>query len=82
MQGDPRMLSTAAVGPFQSLQPFFYWSCERDQTGTSTSPCNGMDAGTNPGGTTMDFSFDFESGFQGTDEYTKQFYVMVYYPGS
>lgn len=81
-KGDPAFLSTASVGPFQNLQPFFYWACMRDMAGSSMSPCNGMDAGTAPNGVTpMEWSFDFESGFQGTDENTKQFYVMVYYPG-
>ncbi len=80
-QGDPALLSTTPVGSFQNLQPFFYWACMRDQTGSSTSPCNGNDAGTNPGGTVMDFSFNFASGFQGTDEHFKAFYVIVYYPG-
>lgn len=81
-KGDLAFLSTATVGPLQNLQPFFYWSCMRDMAGSSTSPCNGMDASTaTDGGTPMEWSFNFGSGFQGTDEATKQFYVMVYYPG-
>jgi hypothetical protein len=83
VKGDARLASTASVGPFQHLQPFFYWGCMRDMSGSSASPCNGADAGTAPDGTTpMEWSFDFESGFQGTDEETKQFYVMVDYPGA
>ena len=82
-KGDPVLLSTASVGPFQNLQPFFYWACMRDMGGSGISPCNGMDAGTALDGVTpMEWSFNFASGFQGTDEDTKQFYVMVYYPGS
>ncbi len=79
--GDTRFLSKAGVGPFKHLQPFFYWACERDQTGDSQSPCNGMDAPTPPDNKTpMEWSFNFDTGFQGTDLATKQFYVMVYYP--
>ena len=79
--GDTRFLSSACVGPFENLQPFFYWACERDENGSSRSPCNGMDAPTPPGNTTpMEWSFNFDTGFQGTDQATKQFYVTVYYP--
>jgi hypothetical protein len=79
--GDTRFLSKASVGPFQHLQPFFYWACERDQSGNSQSPCNGMDAPTPPDQKTpMEWSFNFDIGFQGTDLQTKQFYVMLYYP--
>ena len=40
-----------------------------------------MDAPTPPGNTTpMEWSFNFDTGFQGTDQATKQFYVTVYYP--
>jgi hypothetical protein len=28
----------------------------------------------------MEFSFNFDDGFQGTDENSKMFYVTVYYP--
>ena len=82
--GDRKLLVKGNVGPFSHLQPFFYWSCMRDQSGSSQSPCNGSDAGTlngNPKGIPMDFSFNFDSGFQGTDENSKHFYVMVYSPG-
>ncbi len=79
--GDTRFLSKVSVGPFKHLQPFFYWACERDQTGDSQSPCNGMDAPTPPDNKTpMEWSFNFDTGFEGTDLATKQFYVMVYYP--
>ena len=79
--GDARFVSEASAGPFQHLQPFFYWACERDQSGNSQSPCNGMDAPTPPGQKTpMEWSFNFDIGFQGTDLQTKQFYVLVYYP--
>jgi len=62
--GDTRFLSSACVGPFENLQPFFYWACERDENGNSQSPCNGMDAPTPPSNTTpMEWSFNFDTGF-------------------
>ena len=75
--GDSRLTVQGGVGPFQNLQPFFYWACERDQTGTSQSPCNGSSPGTN-----MAWSFNLDNGFQATDDDTKAFYVEVYYPAS
>lgn len=77
---DSRHVYNGSVGPFQHLQPFFYWACERDPNGDSQSPC---DPNLNPpptGTTPMRWSFNFDNGFQGTSESTKPFYVMVYYP--
>jgi hypothetical protein len=34
--------SRKSVGPFQHLQPLFYWACQRNQKGTRQSPCNFM----------------------------------------
>ena len=74
--------SRRSVGPFQHLQPFFYWACQRNQKGTRQSPCNFMlHPPDNPrDGSPMRWSFNLDEGFQGTDETTKQFYVLVYYP--
>jgi len=77
---DSRLVYNGSVGPFQHLQPFFYWACGRDPNGNSQSPC---DPNLNPpptGTTPMRWSFNFDNGFQGTSESTKPFYVMVYYP--
>jgi hypothetical protein len=78
--GDSRLTTQGSVGPFQGLQPFFYWACERDQNGTSRSPCNGSNPGTSQNGTPMEWSFNLDAGFQATDLDTKAFYVAVYYP--
>ncbi len=78
--GDSRLTVQGSVGPFQNLQPFFYWACERDQNGNSQSPCNGSIPGTSPNGTPMEWSFNLDTGFQATDLDTKEFYVAVYYP--
>lgn len=77
---DSRLVYQGAAGPFQHLQPFFYWACQRDQNGNSQSPCN---PGLNPpssGTMSMAWSFNFDNGFEGTSATTKPFYVMVYYP--
>jgi hypothetical protein len=73
---DPRLEAYGSVGPFWHLQPSFYWACERDQKGSSQSPCD-LKASPAAG---FAYSFDFEDGFMGTDLTSKQFYVMVYYP--
>lgn len=79
--GDTRMTRQGNVGPFANLQPFFYWACMRDQDGSSQSPCNGKPAGDGPGnGAVMEWAFNLDMGFQGTDQSNKRFYVMVYYP--
>ncbi len=80
--GDSRLTVQGSVGPFQNLQPFFYWACERDQDGSNRSPCNGSNPGTSPNGTPMEWSFLLDTGFEATDLNTKEFYVEVYFPVS
>ena len=63
------------MGAFQSLQPFFYWACVRDQSGNSQSPCNGSTAPEN-----LQFTFNFDYGFQTTSALDQRYFVMVYYP--
>jgi len=75
--GDRRMLWEGRNGPFRNLQPFFYWACERDEPGSSQSPC---DLNVNPGPPGMEYGFNFDNGFEGTDLESKEFYVMVYFP--
>jgi hypothetical protein len=78
--GDPRLDWWGMVGPFWHLQPGFYWSCVRDAAADARGAC---DPGISPpsnDSTPMEYGFDFDDGFQGTDLSTKQFYVMVYYP--
>ncbi len=73
-KGDSRVVRTGHTGPFQDLQPFYYWGCQRDQSGSSRSPCTGYA----PGG--LQWTFNFDDGFQGTAETIQRFFVMVYYP--
>ena len=78
--GDTRFAAKGTTGPIQNLQPFFYWACERDQSGNSQSPCNGHEAGKTSGGAIMQWSFNLDTGFQGTSMESKPFHVMVYFP--
>ena len=72
--GDSRFMATGASGPFQNLQPFYYWGCQRDQSGTSQSPCTGYAP------SDLQWTFNFDAGFQPTSALVQHFFVMVYYP--
>ncbi|MBS1859558.1 MAG: hypothetical protein JST11_29570 [Acidobacteria bacterium] len=76
--GDARMMWTGTLGPFQNLQPFFYWGCERDQSGSSQSPCSGY--APPDGSSQLQWSYNFDFGFQPTSSIVQHFFVMVYYP--
>ena len=81
--GDPRMEWPLFVGPFWHLQPGFYWGCVRAASNlASNGPCDlSQNAPTPPGmAVPMEWSFNFDDGFTGTDENDKSFYVMVYFP--
>jgi hypothetical protein len=74
--GDTRLETPFPVGPFWRLQPGFYWACSRAAKTGPNGPCDyTQDAG---GG--LYWSFNFDDGFEGSDQPSKQFYVMVYYP--
>ncbi len=72
--GDPRAMRIGDSGAFRNLQPFYYWGCQRDPLGDSRSPCTGLA----PGG--LQWTFNFDDGFQGTAELVQHFFVMVYFP--
>ncbi len=81
--GDVRLEWPSFAGPFLFFQPGFYWSCPRDPNTPSNAPCDqGVSLGDSPGQNPvpMEFSFNFDDGFLGTDENTKMFYVTAYYP--
>ena len=78
--GDTRLLWTGTLGPFQNLQPFFYWACQRDQTGNSQSPCTGY--APPDGSSQLQWSFNFDYGFQPTSSIVQKFFVTVYYPAA
>ena len=72
--GDSRFMATGATGPFQNLQPFYYWGCQRDQSGTSQSPCTGYAP------SDLQWTYNLDAGFQPTSALVQHFFVMVYYP--
>ena len=76
--GDTRIMWTGTSGPFENLQPSFYWACGRDQSGSSESPCTGY-APANES-SQLQWSFDFDYGFQSTSALIQKYFVMVYYP--
>jgi hypothetical protein len=76
--GDPE---TQTVGPFANLQPYFYWACNPDPS----NPGKCLPAPSSCVGTkcpSMAWSFDMEDGFEGTDETSRYFFVMINRPGS
>ena len=78
--GDTRLMSNAAIGPFRNLQPSFYWGCQRDQAGNSQSPCTGYAPA--DGTSQLQWSFDFDYGFQSTSSLIQKYFVTVYYPAT
>ncbi len=72
--GDSRFMATGATGPYQNVQPFYYWGCQRDQSGTSQSPCTGYAP------SDLQWTYNFDAGFQPTSALVQHFFVMVYYP--
>ncbi len=74
--GDTRLEWPFAVGPFWRLQPGFYWACVRAAKTGSNGPCDFSQPA--PGG--LEWSFNFDDGFEGSDLPSKQLYVMVYFP--
>jgi uncharacterized protein (TIGR03437 family) len=78
--GDNRLMYPGTLGPFQNLQPFFYWACGRDQSGSSKSPCTGY--APPDGASQLQWSFNFDFGFQSTSSLVQKYFVMVYYPAT
>lgn len=74
--GDTRLEWPFSVSPFWRLQPGFYWACSRAANTGSNGPCDY----TLPAPANLEWSFNFDDGFEGTDLPSKQFYVMVYFP--
>jgi uncharacterized protein (TIGR03437 family) len=63
-----------AVGPFNNIQPYLYWSCE---AATIQDACE--TAGPAPG---FEWSFSFGDGFLGTDILMNDLYVTAYFVGN
>lgn len=81
-----RLRIIGSAGPFQNLQPFFYWErCVPQPIDyvlypKSAQQCAKGNAPPSPSGTQMNFDFTFGYGIQATDAATLKYFVMVYYP--
>jgi hypothetical protein len=62
-----------AVGPFNNIQPYLYWSC---QANTIQDACQSDGPATG-----FEWSFSFGNGFLGTDILANDFYVTAYFDG-
>jgi uncharacterized protein (TIGR03437 family) len=75
-QGTPVVVApNIAVGPFNNVQPYIYWSC---QAPTIQSPCQPL---TNGPATGFEWCFSFGNGFLGTDVFGDDYYVTAYFIG-
>jgi hypothetical protein len=63
-----------AVGPFDHLQPYLYWSC---QAVTIQDPCQ-----TDGPSTGAEWAFSFGNGYLGTDRLEAEYYVTAYFVGN
>jgi hypothetical protein len=79
-RGDTRFMWNGTIGPFRNLQPSFYWGCQRDQSGTGDSPCTGF--APPDGANQLQWTFNFDYGFQPTSSLVQRYFVMVYYPAT
>ena len=77
--GNPALVNTGTCGPFKNFQPFFYWACH---TGQTPGHCDYEHYTNIRSGIKMRWSFNFDTGFQGTSQETKKFFVLLYHPGS
>jgi hypothetical protein len=66
-----------AVGPFNHLLPFHYWTCEAHTIQDACGP-NGPNL---PGNTPSEFGFSFANGYLGTAGLPADHFVTVYYVG-
>jgi hypothetical protein len=80
--GDARFVSTQKVGPFENLQPFFYWEVCEPTPGAAKgdAACDKGNAPAGKAGGQMDFDFSFGYGLLSTDLSALNYFVMVYYP--
>ena len=77
--GNLAFIVTGSTGPFRNIQPFFYWACP----GSAADPsrCDYSRVLNLRDNIAMRWSFNFDTGFQGTSQETKRYYVTVYYLG-
>lgn len=81
--GDARLVAQGQTGPFQNLQPFFYWEeCVPNLNGTGGTSRDCETGNAPPGRVSrqMNYDFTFGYGIQATDLSALKYFVMVYYP--
>jgi hypothetical protein len=77
--GNTAFIASGSTGPFRNFQPFFYWACPKSAAGASQ--CDYGRVLNMRDNVAMRWCFNFDTGFQGTSQETKRYYVTVYYPG-
>jgi hypothetical protein len=77
--GNSSFVASGNTGPFRNLQPFFYWACPK--SAADASRCDYDRVLNRRDNIAMRWSFNFDTGFQGTSQETKRYYVTLYYPG-
>jgi len=77
--GDPQFDVSGSTGPFRNFQPSFYWACPSSVA--DPAQCDYSHVLNVRNKVAMRWSFNFDTGFQGTAQETKQYYVTMYYPG-
>jgi hypothetical protein len=77
--GNPALVAEGHNGPFSGVQPFSYWACP--QSPSTPNRCDYGKVLNVRDGVAMRWSFNFDTGFQGTSQESKKYYVWVYHPG-
>jgi hypothetical protein len=83
--GDSRLRAKGRFGPFQNLQPFFYWEkcvIHPNEIGKTSADCAAGNAPGGRAGAQMNYDFTLGYGMQSTDASWLRYFVMVYYPAS
>ena len=62
-----------AVGPFQHVQPYLYWSCQAPKI---QDACTAVEPAKS-----SEWAFSFGNGFLGTEGLEAEYYVTAYFPG-
>ncbi|HLH88607.1 MAG TPA: DUF1566 domain-containing protein [Xanthobacteraceae bacterium] len=77
--GNASFLARGLTEPFYNFQPFFYWACPEIEA--SPTQCDYARVLKLRDNIAMRWSFNFDTGFQGTSQETKRYYVTLYHPG-
>ncbi len=72
-------MPAGSTGPSRNFQPFFYWACPG--SAANPSKCDYGRVLNTRDNIAMRWSFNVDTGFQGTSQESKRYYVTMYYPG-